>query len=562
MRKIWQIKSVDNKLQKNLAHSLGISPFLAQLLINRDLTTPKVARIFLDGKLNSLNDPFELKDMDYALKRINRAIKDKEKIIVWGDYDCDGVTASALLVRVLKFLGANVNYYIPNRLDEGYGMNIEAIDFLHNKKTSLVITVDCGISCFTEIEYARKRGIDVIVTDHHKIADRLPDAVAIIDPLQDGCKYSYKYLAGVGIAYKLAGALCAKNNRGYENKFLDLVALGTIADIVPLTGENRILIKFGLEGLSNTENTGLRALIQACGLENKPITPEHVSFILAPRINAIGRMDSAETAIELLLTDSYDRALGLAEILDDENYKRQSEQNRILKQALVKVESEINFKTDRVLILNEEDWHPGVIGIVASKLVDRFYRPTIMLSFKEGVGRGSGRSIEGFHLFDAINNCSHLLERFGGHETACGLTIKRENLGEFSKMINNLAIESISDQDLIPKLQVEMDVPLSILDMNFINEIDKFSPFGHGNPRPVFSSRNLSLKSEPQIFSKDTLKLWVTDGQTVCEAVGFRMADYLPFISNNRLDIAYAPSINNWGGTPTIQLKLEDIKTG
>ncbi len=418
MRKIWRIKDPDPAIQNELSSALKISKITAQLLANRGISDLREAGSFLQCSLTSCHDPFLLKDMDKAVYRIKQAVSGGEKILVYGDYDVDGMTGVAIIYSALKNLGANVSSYIPNRLEEGYGLNSGAVKRAERDGVNLLITVDCGISSFREIEYANSLRMDVIVTDHHEILEsRVPAAYAVINPLQEDCKYPFKHLAGVGIAYKLAKALY-ENTPFFAEDFLDLVSLGTVADIVPLIGENRVLAKHGLGELNKRHRVGLRALMKVGGLEGKDISSGHIGFILGPRINAMGRIGSPQKALELLLSEDEDLALKLAKTLDTENRNRQKIEGKVLDEALSKVEREVNFKHHQVIVLASENWHAGVIGIVASRIADRFYRPTILISMDGKVGKGSGRSVENFHLFEYLLRCKDSLMGFGGHESA------------------------------------------------------------------------------------------------------------------------------------------------
>ncbi len=560
MRKIWQIQKVDGELQDNLSASLNISKVTAQLLANRGIDSVEGASDFLKCALSSCHDPFLLKDMDRAVDRIKKAVSGSEKILVYGDYDVDGITSVTLLSSALKNLGANVETYIPNRVEEGYGLNLAAIKKAQRDGVTLIITVDCGITAFKEIDYAKSLGIDVVVTDHHEILEsRLPSASAIINPLQPGCEYPFKHLAGVGLAYKLVKALY-DGTQFFAEDFLDLVSLGTVADIAPLVGENRILARHGLEELNKRERVGLKALMDVGGLSGKEILSGHIGFILGPRINAMGRVGSPQKALDLLLTKNEDEAMTLAKILDTENRNRQKIEKGILEEALSKVEREVNFKNHRVIVLASENWHPGVIGIVASRIVDRFYRPAILISLSGKHGKGSGRSIESFHLFEYLNRCKDILMGFGGHESACGITIEKERIAEFRDRINEEAAKESDESIFSPKLDLDMDVPLNMLNEDVIKEIEGLSPFGPDNPRPVLSSHNLVVKDGPRQIGKNGFKVWVTDNRITCEAISFGRGDLTAPKTGSGVDLAYTPSINNWQGVQSIQLELKDIK--
>ncbi|NQT96020.1 MAG: single-stranded-DNA-specific exonuclease RecJ, partial [Candidatus Omnitrophica bacterium] len=544
MRKTWNIREHDKILQKELADKLSIPPIVAQLLINRNIDTSEKAQSFLHPSLLKLHDPSLMKGMDCATSRIKKAISKKEKILIYGDYDVDGISATALLSLVLTHMGAKVDHYIPNRIEEGYGLNKKATNTIIKKKIDLLITVDCGITAHSEIDALNSASIDTIITDHHHPSDKLPKAHIIINPLQKGCDYPDKNLSGVGVAFKLASCLIGKDDNWlYEQ--LDLVCLGTVADVVPLVGENRILVKNGLEELTHTKKIGIKALIETSYLKGKDITSHYVGYVLGPRINASGRLGSPELALRLLLTDNEQEAKDLAKRLEQENRNRQKTEETVLRQALARVERDINFKEERVIVLEDEAWHKGVLGIVASRLVDRFYRPTVMISMDDKEGKGSCRSIKNFHLFEVLGECSDLLKNYGGHSYAAGLTVHKNRLHDFKKRINSIAHERILTDDLIPTVNIDMEIPISSLSKKLLNDLDELSPFGIGNPKPVFSSRNISIKTTPQILRRGGVKMWVTDGKTTAEAIGFNVADSLPSDPlNQRIDLAYSCNLN------------------
>ncbi|OGW85802.1 MAG: single-stranded-DNA-specific exonuclease RecJ [Omnitrophica bacterium RIFCSPLOWO2_01_FULL_45_10] len=561
MKKIWRIKEEDPAAQNRLSSALKISKITAQLLANRGVSNPKDAKEFLNPSLSYCHDPFLFKDMDKAVSRIKKAVKGGENILIYGDYDVDGMTGVALLYSALKNLGAKVTTYIPNRLLEGYGVNSQAIKQARKNGISIIITVDCGITSFKETELAKSLNIDMIITDHHEImGNRVPGAYAVINPLQEGCRYPFKHLAGVGVAYKLVKAL-------YEDSpfnacdFLDLVSLGTVADIVPLIGENRILAKSGLAELNKRERVGLKALMDIAGLNRKDISSGTIGFALGPRINAMGRIGSPQKALDLLLGEDESGALELAKILNTENRNRQKIEAQILEEAFSKVEREVNFKYHRVIVLESRNWHPGVIGIVASRIADRFYRPTILISLDGKQGKGSGRSIESFHLFEYLFKCKDLLVGFGGHEAACGITIEKEKIGEFRDRINKEAACNIEESVFSPKLDIDMDIPLNLLNEGVLDEIESLSPFGPDNRRPIFSSRGLAVKEPATRIGKNGFKIWVTDDRITCEAVSFGRSALTPPDAGSKLDLAYTPSINNWQGLQSIQLELHDVST-
>ncbi|MCK4994885.1 MAG: single-stranded-DNA-specific exonuclease RecJ [Candidatus Omnitrophica bacterium] len=559
MQKTWNILKIDTKKQQSFSKDLGISPILAQILLNRGIQTKDQARRYLYDDISKCFDPFLFKGMRKAIKRTQKAIAAKEKIFIYGDYDVDGLSSTALLYFVLRDLGADVECYIPHRVEEGYSLNKQACVNLKERKVQLIITVDCGISSHAEVKYLNSAGIDIIITDHHRIhAGKIPSAYAVINSMQKGCSYPYKDLAGVGIAYKFAQALTT-GVMDISNH-LDLVALGTICDVAPLIGENRILVKHGLDVLSDTGKIGLKALMEVTGISKKKITTQHVGFIIGPRINASGRMHSAHKALELFISTDYEHALRLAKDLDNYNKQRQKEEAKTLKQATSMIQSEINFKYHRSVVLHNDEWHPGVIGIVASRIAEKYYRPTILISTKDKVGKGSGRSIRNFHLFDTLSKCDHLLEGFGGHEKAAGISILKNNLMDFKEFFNDMVRKTLTGEELVPVIDVDMEVSLSALSQKLIEELELCAPFGRGNPRPVFASRDLKAKDRPKTLRGNSFKIWLTDGKVTCEALGSKFTDIDITDINSGFSVVYSPSINDWQGINTIQLKLKDLQ--
>ena len=560
MRKIWQIREQDSISQDRLMKAISISPIIAQLLVNRNIKIVKDAEFFLNPSLLNLHDPFLMKSMAQAVARIKRAISGKEKILIYGDYDVDGISATALLSTVLKRLKADVDTFIPSRLEDGYGLSAKNLSSIHKRGIELIITVDCGITAIVEVDILNSLGIDIIITDHHTPGDKLPDTDIILNPLQEGCSYPDKNLAGVGVAFKLASGLLGKDDNWlYEQ--LDLVSLGTVADVVPLIGENRILVKNGLSELTHTKKEGLRALIEESYLKGKEITSYHVGYILAPRINAAGRLGKPEVSLELLLTDNPKQASELAKMLTKENRSRQKMEDVVLRQAMARIETEVDFTRQRVIVLEGENWHKGIIGIVASRIVDRFYRPTVMISMDGDEGRGSCRSIRNFNLVNALSECSDLLKRYGGHKNAAGLTIDKMSLNGFKEKMNFIANERISDENLIPSIKIDTEIPISSLSKDLLEDLDSLGPFGFGNPRPVFTSQNLKIRNVPQVLRRSTLKMWVTDGNITAEAIGFNMADSLPSDPlKQRIDLVYSCDLNTYKGITSIKLQIKDMR--
>ncbi len=556
--KILNIAGPNLCLQDTFSKELGISKITAQLLLNRGIQTIPEAQEFLNPKLEHLLDPFSFSDMRLAVNFIKKSAKNNEKVMVFSDYDVDGITSLALLKSTLSKMGVDVIHYIPHRLKEGYGLSKTIAKVALEKNIKLLITADCGTNSSSQIRELRRQHIEVIVTDHHEpgSSDTTNYASAVINPKLHTSSYKYRDLAGVGVAYKLCQAVSEES----LDEDLDLVSLGTIADSVPLTGENRIIAKEGLARISRTERLGLKTLMETSGIRNKRVTPDYVSFILGPRINASGRLDTAETALNLLMSQEVQEARMLARTMETHNRQRQKIENEILKEAQDLINKEINFKEHKVMVVAKEGWHLGVLGIVAAKLADRFYRPAILISLNGGLCRGSGRSIKNFHLFNGLLECSELLDNFGGHEHAIGMVIPANNIEEFKNKINNFANRSLRLEDLIPSLDIDMVLGLFDLNEEFIRELQKLEPFGAGNPKPLFYTRNLKLKGQPRFFSNETLKFWVTDGDFTYPAIGFGMGNLKEsLVVADGFDLVYTPRIDSWKGEESLLLEVKEI---
>jgi single-stranded-DNA-specific exonuclease len=556
--KILRIPSPDGTLQDKLSKELGVSKVFAQVLINRGINTAHEAEKFLKAGLSDLLDPHSFVDMAKAVNLIKKAIQNKDRIMVFGDYDVDGITALSLLKGMLCKMGADVLHYLPHRIKEGYGLNKNILHLAKERGIRLLITVDCGTNSYEQIKELKKHNIEVIVTDHHESSgtQALP-ASAVINPKLKDSGYKFRDLAGVGVAYKLCQAIAS--NELFEE--LDLVALGTIADVVPLTGENRIIVKEGLLRLSSTKRPGLKALIETSRIKmDKKITPEFVSYILGPRINASGRMDTADISLDLLMSGEDAKASELANIIEAHNRQRQKIEGKILKEAEDLIDREVNFKEHKIIVIAKEDWHQGVLGIVASKLADRFYRPTILISKTSGLCKGSGRSIKNFHLFDALKECSEFLETFGGHSHATGLVIAKDNIGNFKDRINRLAEETMHIEDLLPSWDIDVELAFTDLNEELIEEFESLEPFGTGNPEPVFYARGIKLKGEPQVLSRDTIKFWVTDGLMTHQAIGFRMGGLKEsLVQADSFGLVYSLKLDSWNGEESVILEVKDI---
>ena len=555
--KILKIATTHAHIQNTFHKELGISKILAQVLANRGINNTNEAQNFLNVELGQLLDPYAFSDMPKAVGLIKKAAQEKERVMVFGDYDADGITALALLKNTLLKLGIDVIHYLPNRITQGYGLTKDISETAKHNNVKLMITVDCGISNHREIDALRHNNIEVIVTDHHEPSSAImPSASCIINPKLKHSGYKFRELAGVGVAFKLCQAL----TNSVLNEELDLVSLGTIADSVPLTGENRVIAKEGLSYLPQTKKAGLQVLMDNAGIRKKKFNSTFISFILAPRLNACGRMDTAEISLSLLMSESVEKAQELAKIVESHNRQRQKIEGRILQEAQDLINKEVNFKEDKVIVIAKEDWHQGVLGIVASKIADRFYRPAIVISLSDNICKGSGRSIKNFHLFDALLECKGLLNSFGGHAHAVGLVITRDSINEFRRNINRLAHEKLSIEDLLPGLDIDMELSLGELNEGMIRELESLEPYGAGNPEPLFYTRGLKLKGQPQRLSRETLKFWVTDGISTMQVIGFGMSNFSESLEKSAsLDLVYTPKIDNWNDQSSIILEARDI---
>jgi single-stranded-DNA-specific exonuclease len=546
-----------------LAEQLNLPLNVTKILVNRQLDTPELINFFLSPKLSDLRDPFSMGGMERGITRLTEALFQNEKVMIYGDYDVDGITATALLYMVLNKLGAQVTFYLPNRLVEGYGLSLEGIDEAKSNGISLIVTVDTGITAVEEIEYANNLGIDVVVTDHHEPGDSIPKAYAIINPKQPDCDYGGE-LSGVGVAFKFAQALYRRLNQDEREleEHLDLVALGTSADIVPLVGENRILTKFGIRQIARTTKPGLKSLAFVSGLMGKDISTGQVVFILAPRINALGRLGDARQAIRLLTTRDERLAQEIARKLDSENRRRKEIDEKTLQEALEQMRQIVDLKKDRAIVLSAEGWHQGVIGIVASRLVERYHLPTVMIAISDGEGKGSARSIPGFHLCEALKECENFLVKYGGHKYAAGLSILPENITEFRNKFKEVSSQFLSDEDIIPKLNIDLQIELSEITDAFMDAIEAFSPFGPQNMRPIFLTRNCEVVGVPYVVGNNHLKMKVRKGDSILDVIGFGFGDMARVISDKGclVDIVYAVEYNTYNDTTQIQIRLKDIK--
>ena len=562
LHKRWQVRDTS---AAELFAAPGISPLIIRLLSSRGIAGPESADRFLAPALAHLHDPFLLLGMERAVARLVDAISTNERICIYGDYDVDGVTSVTLLMEFLGALGADVHYYIPRRLDDGYGLSCDGSERIAADGTKVIITVDCGITAVAGARLCADLGVDLIITDHHMPGETLPPAFSVINPLQPGCAFPFKQLAGVGVAFNLAAALRRRlRSCGYFARMaepnlrvlLDLVALGTIADVVPLVDENRIFAAYGLRELTTGERIGVRALKEVAGVDG-PVGCGAVGFRLAPRLNAAGRLEDAAPGVELLLTRERSRARALAAELDAGNAERQALEQEILRDALTMVRGKPELADRKSIVLASEAWHPGVIGIVASRLVDLFHRPTILIALKEGNGRGSGRSIPAFHLHEALHACSEHLLRFGGHRHAAGLAIEESTLEAFVESFDAIADGLLSPEDLTPVLTIDAELFAEELDMDLAATLDRLAPFGMGNPEPVFVLRAARV-TDRRILKERHLKLQLEAGGRRFDAIGFNMAQHAE--DAPRIDVAFTLQVNEWNGRRSLQLRLRDLR--
>ncbi|MEW6087002.1 MAG: single-stranded-DNA-specific exonuclease RecJ [bacterium] len=549
-------------LGKNISDSLNIAPLIAQIMINRGIKTIHDGKKYLYPELKNLSDPYILKGMDRTVSRILKAVKNKESILIYGDYDVDGITCIAVLKKALGSF-TKVEYYIPDRIAEGYGLNKPALQKIRGEGYSLVITVDCGITSLEEVEFAKALGMDVIILDHHQPKEFLPDTDYIIDPKQNDCLSNMYELAGVGVVYMLIIALQQKIDIK-ENNFLDIIALGTIADIAPLIGENRILVKNGIEQINMTKNIGLKALINQSGLSDQRVDASHVSFMLAPKLNASGRIGRADVSAELLLASEQSAADGLANQLCRMNEKRQVIESDIIKEAAYLVENGTDLDNEEIIVLDSDKWHPGVIGIVASKMAEKYSRPVILIAHEKNTlnAKGSARSKNGMNIFKAISECKDILLSYGGHELASGLSIEIRNIGKFRKMINETAKTIFPEDKLQQKWNIDSIVDFNDLNLQFIKLLENLAPYGYGNPKPIFMSEKVSLIDYPRIVGNNHIKLKARKGNLERDIICFNMADKYEDILNinGPIDIIYNISKNLWQDRIQLQLELKDIK--
>ena len=569
MEKKWIIKDkADSIVVRQLADSLGVPGSLANLMAQRYITTREEADSFFNPGLGHLHDPFLMKDMNIAVDRILTAINKKEKILVYGDYDVDGTTAVALTYSFLKGHNSNVEYYIPDRYKEGYGVSFLGLDFAYQNNCKIVITLDCGIKAVEKVKYARSKGIDVIICDHHYPGDEIPKALAVLDPKQPDCGYPYKDLSGCGVGFKLIHALSRVLGMPFVeiSNYLDLVAVSIASDIVPMTGENRVMAYFGLKQLNEAPRIGLREIIRESEI-NKALTIEDIVFKIGPRINAAGRMETGSKAVELLISNDSKLATGISKEINCFNIERRTVDRTITNEAMRMISEDQGTVNARTTVLYNPSWKKGVIGIVASRLIETYYRPTVILTESNGFATGSARSVQGYDLYQAIESCSDLLESFGGHMYAAGLTLKKENIKPFMERFEQFVNSTITEDQLMPRVFIDTELAFSEIDEEFFNVINKFQPFGPENMSPVFVSRSVFDTGAGRMVgsSGEHLKLELCQESTGIKslsAIAFSQANHFEYIRSGKpFDICYSIEMNEFRGNRNLQLNIRDIKT-
>ncbi len=568
MKKRWVINQEASEQQiKDLSASTGLSHVLCNLLIQRGIDTKNAVNAFINPSLEDLHDPFLMQDMDKAVYRLSKAISNNEKILVYGDYDVDGTTSVALVFSYLSKFTSNIDYYIPDRYTEGYGVSYKGIDFAADKNFSLLIVLDCGVKAVEKVKYAKEKGIDFIICDHHTPGDELPDAVAVLDPKRDDCGYPFKYLSGCGVGFKLVQAYNQENNLPFKNleRSLDLLCVSIASDIVPITGENRVLASFGLKKLNSKPGLGLSTIINLSGLDGN-ISINDIVFKIGPRINAAGRVESGSQSVDLLISEDPEMAIEIGDRINDINDHRKILDHNITDEALEEIKNSIELRNKKTTVLYNKEWHKGVIGIVASRLTESYYRPTVILTESNGMATGSARSVEGYDLYYAISECSEFLENYGGHKYAAGLTLKTENINDFAEKFEKIVSETITDDMLIPQINIDSRLNFSDIDSEFFKTLKMFAPFGPDNTTPVFITENIVDYGYSRAVGKngEHLKLMVIDDTKTCivrHGIAFGMGDlYKEVHSGKPFDICYTLQENEYMGKTEIQMLIKDIR--
>ena len=560
----WSLLNPDQNTVSSVKKAFRTSEVIARVLANRNILNPNLARPFFTPNLDMLHNPYLMQDMDKAVERVLTNINSGKPIMVFGDYDVDGTTGAASLYLAFQKFGADVTYYIPDREKEGYGLSYHGIEVAKDIGIDLIITCDCGINAFVQVDFANEQNIDIIITDHHTTDTELPKAHAILNPKREDCEYPFKGLCGGGVAFKLITAIGNELNiplTDYE-EIIPLITLGTAADVVPIKDENRVIVHHGLNILENLEKPGLKTLLELAGLKGH-ISVGQLVFSIAPRINAAGRIGDANRAVELLVTDDQDKARLLAKELDNENKRRQIIQQAVVDEALLKVNAEADLKNENALVLANAGWHPGVVGIVASKIKEEFNRPTVIIALENGSGKGSARSVAGFDLYEALTACKTHLDDYGGHPMAAGLTLSNKKLEDFKKAFINFANERLTEENLQATLTLDSEIALQDITPRFMEFLDKLSPYGPGNMRPKFAIRNAEIAGAPKVIGKtgEHIRFKIRQGLKSCPAVGFGLSNkYEMLITGQPVDIACVVETNEWQGNTSIQMNVRDIK--
>jgi len=567
---IWNYRNLTEQqieIQKRLTEELSISPILSQLLVQRDILTFDDARSFFRPDLSDLHDPFLMADMQNAVNRLTLAMKKNEKILVYGDYDVDGTTSVSLVYKFLKQFYSNVDFYIPDRYNEGYGISVQGIDFAAANEYKLVIALDCGIKAIEKVKYALSQGVEFIICDHHTPDDELPPAVAVLDPKRIDCSYPYKHLSGCGVGFKLMQAFAITNNIDFSKltPLLDLLALSIASDIVPITGENRILAFFGLKQINSNPSVGLKGILDVCGLTDKEISISDIVFKIGPRINASGRMKLAYEAVELLVSSDHVFAKEKSDTINEYNNDRKDLDKTITDEAIALILADKRYETRKSIVVHKADWHKGVIGIVASRLSEEYYKPSIVLTNSNGLASGSARSVSGFDIYKAIDSCRDLLENFGGHMYAAGLSMKEENVLLFTERFEKFVSENILEEQTYPQIDIDAILEFKDITPKFFRVLKQFGPFGPGNMKPVFVSKKVFDYGTSRLVGKEQehLKLELIDSssENVMNGIAFRMHEFNePLKALNPLDICYTLEENSFNGNTTTQLMIRDIK--
>ena len=560
----WKAKPLPNsEIVAKLSAEINVSEAIATILVQRGVDTFEKAKAYFRPQLSDLHDPFLLKDMDLAYYRIKKAITDHEKMMVYGDYDVDGTTAVSIVYSYFVTLNPDIEYYIPDRYKEGYGISKMGIDYAHENGISLIIALDCGIRSNELVDYANTLGIDFIICDHHLPGETLPNAHAILNPKRRDCTYPYKELSGAGIGFKLVQGYSKKEGFPEDKilEYIDLVAVSIASDMVDMQGENRVLAYFGLKKLNENPSAGLQSLIEV-GPKKKKYSIQDIIFGIGPKINAAGRISDATAAVRVLIAKEYTSARQLTRVLNERNTERKELDNDITKNAVDMVEGTVGMSERKSIVIRGEAWHKGVIGIVASRMVEQFYKPTIVFSQNDGMLTGSARSVKNFDIHEAITECSQWVEQFGGHKYAAGLSIKAENFDAFSKQFESVVVRDIQEASLLPEVEYDLDISLEMLTPKFLDLINQMSPFGPGNPLPIFHSKELRSNNSPRVLKDRHLKLQISqNSRHYFDGIGFGLSEHLPVVSNGEIfDACYCIEENDFNGQVKLQLRLKDLK--